>query len=79
MGGTKSPAVNLPANLITLCGSGTTGCHGWVEHHPAEAKALGLSVSRWSYPPEVAVSTWRGWLYLHDDGTTTPAPEPALT
>lgn len=33
------------ANLIHLCGSGTTGCHGWVEHnrkacYPPEGNAL---------------------------------------
>lgn len=28
---------DCPANLIRLCGSGTTGCHGWVHAHPYEA------------------------------------------
>lgn len=32
------------ANIILLCGSGTTGCHGWVHANPAEARADGLIV-----------------------------------
>ena len=31
-------------NLVPLCGSGTTGCHGWVTLHPSEAEAVGLHV-----------------------------------
>lgn len=28
---------NRPSNRISVCGSGTTGAHGWIEAHPAEA------------------------------------------
>ena len=38
MGGTNDPSINSPANLIVLCGSGTTGCHG---HHHPDAPNLG--------------------------------------
>jgi hypothetical protein len=31
MGGTKDPRSDDPRNLIHLCGSGTTGCHGLIE------------------------------------------------
>lgn len=31
MGGSKNPATNKASNLLLLCGSGTTGCHGTVE------------------------------------------------
>lgn len=34
------------SNLLTLCGTGTTGCHGWVTVHPLQACDLGLSVAR---------------------------------
>lgn len=44
-GGTSLKWVNLPANLILLCGSGTTGCHGWVESHRADSRKLGFLVS----------------------------------
>jgi hypothetical protein len=33
------------ANVVLLCGSGTTGCHGWVHAHPAEARRQGWIVS----------------------------------
>lgn len=32
----KHPRDDLPANLLWLCGDGTTGCHGLVEHHDPE-------------------------------------------
>jgi hypothetical protein len=34
------------SNLITLCGSGTTGCHGWVHSHPQSATDAGWIVSK---------------------------------
>lgn len=37
----RSQGVNTPDNLILLCGSGTTGCHGWVHAHPAESREDG--------------------------------------
>lgn len=46
MGGSKAPHVNRPANLVTLCGSGVTGCHGWVESHREQATTDGWLVSR---------------------------------
>lgn len=44
-GGTALPdGVDL-ANYLILCGTGTAGCHGWVEtKERAEAEALGLWV-----------------------------------
>lgn len=68
MGGSRWPGINLPANLLTLCGSGTTGCHGWVTDHPAEARDLGLAVSLHTDPQVIPVHTWRGWLMLDNDG-----------
>lgn len=44
MGGTSDPRVNDPRNLILLCGSGTTGCHGWVESHPDQARTEGFRI-----------------------------------
>lgn len=37
-------------NLHTLCGSGTTGCHGWVESHPEQAIEEG-----WRIPGRIVV------------------------
>jgi hypothetical protein len=57
MGGTKRPDVNDLAALALLCGSGTTGCHGWIESHRAEAYANGWLVHSWDDPAEVAWQT----------------------
>lgn len=74
MGGTRAEWVNLPANLITVCGSGTTGCHGHIEHYPEEARRLGRALSRYRgefEPLTVPVWTWRGWLLLDNEGNAT--------
>lgn len=79
MGGTTDPAINSPSNLITLCGSGTTGCHGWVEDNPTQAHQLGLAV--WSHedPLQVPVHTRQGWRLLDNDGLAVPTGPPAST
>lgn len=68
MGGTKRPESNLPANLLTLCGTGTTGCHGWVESHRTSAVADGLLVSQHADPEQIPVHTYRGKVLLSNDG-----------
>lgn len=42
MGGTKRPGINEAENLLALCGSGTTGCHGRIEANRAESYSRGL-------------------------------------
>lgn len=45
------PAVrDLPCNIVELCGSGTTGCHGWAHAHPAEAERFGYIIPSWRDP-----------------------------
>lgn len=62
-----------PANIVELCGSGTTGCHGWVHQHVAEAERLGLIVPLGIDPLSTPVRDWQGrWLWLNQDGTATP-------
>lgn len=72
MGGTRWPGINRPGNLITLCGSGTTGCHGWIEAHPDWSQAHGYSVRRAGlmdpHPEQQPVWTWQGWVLLLDGG-----------
>ena len=46
MGGSKNLELHKSANLIALCGSGTTGCHGWVESNRAEARQLGYLIQK---------------------------------
>ena len=45
MGGTRENLDTL-ANLVVLCGSGTTGCHGYIESHRTQAIAEGWLVPR---------------------------------
>lgn len=58
------------ANLVLLCGSGTTGCHGWVHANPAKAKALGLIVSGWHEAQDVPVyrERERQWVLQDKEG-----------
>jgi 5-methylcytosine-specific restriction protein A len=56
MGGSRDPRLNLPSNLILLDGSGTTGCHGEVESHRADAETDGYLVPRTLHPTEVPVT-----------------------
>lgn len=77
-GGTSVRWVNAASNGITLCGSGTTGCHHWVESHPREALRLGLivSINGRLRADEVPV-THRvlGVGFLTDDGGWVPVVE----
>jgi hypothetical protein len=41
---------NTAQNLILLCGSGTTGCHGWVHSHISEAIDAGYICPSWREP-----------------------------
>lgn len=72
MGGSREPELNQPPNLILLCGSGTDGCHGWVESNRKAAMDLGLIVSRFHQTAIelVAVRRWGAhWVTLQPDGT----------
>ena len=43
----KHPRDDVVANLVMLCGNGTTGCHGWIEAgHEATRKLLGRYIAR---------------------------------
>ena len=63
-----------PAGATALCGSGTTGCHGWATAHPLLARAAGLEVASHEDPLSVPVFLWHeyvaGWWLLAflDDG-----------
>lgn len=69
MGGSKLPGTNLPGNLVALCGSATTGCHGWTESHPTEAWVVGLRVGQSEDPTKRALKRLDEWVLLADDGT----------
>jgi hypothetical protein len=78
-----------PSNACRLCGSGTTGCHGWTEREPLLAYAGGWRIPYGDprAPGEVPVwlaiwgGTWPGWFLLADEGTYRPVdngPPPEL-
>ena len=66
---------HAPANLVHLCGSGTTGCHGWVHANPAAALLEGFMCPSWEDPRLQPVKhAWLGRVLLVDDGTVDPVP-----
>lgn len=67
MGGTRDPLVSAPSNGILLCGTGTTGCHGWVETHREAAHEQGWSIPWWTNPLAVPVTYWDGRQYKLDN------------
>lgn len=70
MGGSALAAANDPTNLVLLCGSGTTGCHGWIETHRADAYATGWLVRRPGRPAAVPITHHtHGVVLLELDGT----------
>lgn len=54
MGGTSRPEVNSLDALALICGSGTTGCHGYIESHREEAYDRGWLVHSWDDPASIA-------------------------
>jgi len=66
-----------PENGLDLCGSGTTGCHGWVTDQPILAKDYGWSVSNFHGDLlATPVLVYRRWVYLTHDGQKVPVPDP---
>ncbi len=80
-GGSKHLWINSPANLMTVCGSGTTGDHGMITAPSGfgrtllEMQALGycLSTNGVVDPEDVAVCCFDGWHVLSHDGERVPA------
>lgn len=67
MGGTTREDANSPSNLLVLCGSGVTGCHGWIESRRSEAFEDGLLIRQTDDPAAIPVLLERGWVLLTDD------------
>jgi hypothetical protein len=68
-GGTRAAWVNAPPNLLVVCGSATTGCHGVLESHRAGAVAGGWLILARQNPLYVAALITRDrWKYLTVDG-----------
>jgi hypothetical protein len=61
-------------NLVHVCGSGTTGCHGWIEANPQLALERGLSLRNGdpaARPVELVFRGHRARWQLQDNGTLT--------
>lgn len=59
------------SNLVLLCGTGTTGCHGYITEHPAEAYDTGWCVHRLSDddPEQIPLTDLHGrQFFLTDTG-----------
>lgn len=67
MGGSSRADINSPANLLLLCGTGTTGCHGHVESNRATSYANGWLVRADHNPAEVPVLLEGADRYAHND------------
>lgn len=55
-------------NGLMACGSGTTGCHGWITEHPAGARPKGWSVRSHVDPRRTPVLRRGRWVLLLDNG-----------
>lgn len=64
------------SNGLWLCGTGTTGCHGWLEGDRRAGKALGWALTRRQNPANAPALIWhrsaRIWALLDDLGHLTP-------
>lgn len=71
MGGTTDIRINQTSNLMAICGSGTTGCHGWLEHNRQVAYKKGWLVRANENAAEIEVEVHQGneitRVYLTDD------------
>lgn len=69
------------ANLVLLCGSGTTACHGYVHANPASSYKDGWLVHSWHAPEDVPLydRSRCSWVLLDRTGSQTMiTPEDAL-
>lgn len=69
MGGSNE--CDTAANIIVLCGSGTTGCHGWVTSHPTESAEAGWVVRHGTRGPSTTPmrsAVLGGWVLLNNAG-----------
>lgn len=68
MGGTVRN-IHTPDWLMHLCGSGTTGCHGYIETHPDISYVKGWKMRQHQRPETSPVQTHYGIVILERDGT----------
>lgn len=71
MGGTKR-AIHGPEWVLHLCGSGTTGCHGYIESHPEISYGRGWKLRGTRHPSNAPAQLHGQWYILLPDGTLEP-------
>lgn len=76
MGGSKRAAVHSPANLLQVCGSGTTGCHGHMESQRELALVNGWLLHDGEDPAARPALLWNGRRMLLTADGYLPAPAP---
>lgn len=59
-GGTSREGVNDATNLLLVCGTGISMCHGWIESQRAQAYAFGLLVKHPTDPVTVPLIVFPG-------------------
>mgnify|MGYP001607457040 CR=1 FL=1 len=76
-----SARLDRASNIVTVCGSATTGCHNWMEHdHRGDAEVLGYLLPKLN--PDIDPETEpifvheHGWVLLGDDGSIEPCGPP---
>lgn len=73
MGGTRRTDSNQAMNLLLLCGSGVTGCHGRVETQRAKALQTGVILYDRDNPAEHPFQDMHGnWWLLEANGSKHP-------
>ena len=73
MGGSRDEVTHSAANQVLLDGSGTEGCHGYVESFRDEARALGWLLHDGDSPLEVPLlHAIYGWVLLDVKGGWEP-------
>ena len=75
-GGSRRPWINLPGNLILLCGNGVEGCHFKVESEVWWACSQGFKVreGRWMPVEHHVVHAVHGEVWLDDEGGISYSP-----
>jgi hypothetical protein len=71
MGG--SALLERASNLVRLCGTGTTGCHGFVESQRTLATVRGWLLGYLDDPEATPLLCYDGWHLLLDDGSRIPS------
>ena len=65
------------SNAVLLCGSGTTGCHGWCHANPTSARMVGLALKETDNPRLVPISAHAVYgcdVWLDDAGNASTTP-----